>query len=132
MPIYEYLCGSCGVKKEVLQRMSDPLLTVCSECGQEALTKMVTAAGFQLKGSGWYVTDFRDKGSDKAKVSSDSKKVSADSTSESKSQSTDSGDKSASAAATSDATPASSSTTAASSTTSAPQASSNATGASNT
>jgi len=132
MPIYEYLCGSCGVKKEVLQRMSDPLLTVCSECGQETLTKMVTAAGFQLKGSGWYVTDFRDKGSDKAKVSPDSKKVSADSTSESKSQSTDSGDKSASAAATSDATPASSTTTAASSATSAPQPSSNATGASNT
>jgi putative FmdB family regulatory protein len=132
MPIYEYRCTACAHQEEFLQKLSDPQLTVCPKCGQSTFSKMLTAAGFQLKGSGWYVTDFRDKGSDKAKVSSDSKKVSADSTSESKSQSTDSGDKSASAAATSDATPASSTTTAASSTTSAPQPSSNATGASNT
>jgi putative FmdB family regulatory protein len=59
MPIYAYKCGSCGHAKDVLQKISDPLLTVCPSCGAEAFTKQVTAAGFQLKGSGWYVTDFR-------------------------------------------------------------------------
>ena len=59
MPIYAYKCGSCGHAKDVLQKMSDPLLTVCPACGAETFTKQVTAAGFQLKGSGWYVTDFR-------------------------------------------------------------------------
>ena len=59
MPIYEYRCDACGFQKEYLQKMSDPLLTDCSECGKATLKKMVTAAGFQLKGSGWYVTDFR-------------------------------------------------------------------------
>ena len=62
MPIYEYRCESCGVQKEFLQRISDAPLTDCPECGKKSLQKMVTAAGFQLKGSGWYVTDFRDKG----------------------------------------------------------------------
>ena len=59
MPIYAYRCTSCGHTQDVLQKMSDPLLTTCSACGAEAFTKQVTAAGFQLKGSGWYVTDFR-------------------------------------------------------------------------
>ena len=59
MPIYAYKCGSCGHAKDVLQKMSDPLLTVCPACGAATFTKQVTAAGFQLKGSGWYVTDFR-------------------------------------------------------------------------
>ena len=59
MPIYAYKCGSCGHAKDVLQKMSDPPLTQCPACGAEAFTKQVTAAGFQLKGSGWYVTDFR-------------------------------------------------------------------------
>ena len=59
MPIYAYRCASCGHAKDVLQKISDPLLTVCPACGAEALQKQVTAAGFQLKGSGWYVTDFR-------------------------------------------------------------------------
>ena len=59
MPIYAYKCGSCGHAKDVLQKMSDPVLTVCPECGAAAFTKQVTAAGFQLKGSGWYATDFR-------------------------------------------------------------------------
>ena len=62
MPIYAYKCGSCGHAKDVLQKMSDPLLTVCPACGEAAFSKQVTAAGFQLKGSGWYVTDFRDGG----------------------------------------------------------------------
>jgi putative FmdB family regulatory protein len=63
MPIYAYRCGECGHSRDVLQKLSDPLLTTCPACGAEAFTKQVTAAGFQLKGSGWYVTDFRDNGS---------------------------------------------------------------------
>lgn len=59
MPIYAYKCGSCGHSKDVLQKISDAPLTVCPACGAEAFSKQVTAAGFQLKGSGWYVTDFR-------------------------------------------------------------------------
>jgi len=59
MPIYAYRCTSCGHAKDVLQKMSDPLLTVCPDCGASTFVKQVTAAGFQLKGSGWYVTDFR-------------------------------------------------------------------------
>ena len=67
MPIYAYRCESCGHAKDVLQKISDPLLTTCPSCGAEAYKKQVTAAGFQLKGSGWYVTDFR--GGDSAKAS---------------------------------------------------------------
>ena len=59
MPIYAYRCAACGHAKDVLQKISDPVLTVCPNCGAEAFQKQVTAAGFQLKGSGWYVTDFR-------------------------------------------------------------------------
>jgi len=59
MPIYAYRCGACGHAQDVLQKLSDPVLTTCPSCGAEAYTKQVTAAGFQLKGSGWYVTDFR-------------------------------------------------------------------------
>jgi len=64
MPIYAYRCSTCGHAKDVLQKMSDPVLTVCPACGASTFVKQVTAAGFQLKGSGWYVTDFRggDKG----------------------------------------------------------------------
>ena len=60
MPIYAYRCGTCGHAQDVLQKISDPLLTVCPACGASTYEKQVTAAGFQLKGSGWYVTDFRD------------------------------------------------------------------------
>jgi putative FmdB family regulatory protein len=59
MPIYAYRCESCGHAKDVLQKMSDPVLTTCPACGAESYKKQITAAGFQLKGSGWYVTDFR-------------------------------------------------------------------------
>jgi len=59
MPIYAYKCASCGHAKDVLQKISDAPLTVCPQCGAAAFQKQVTAAGFQLKGSGWYVTDFR-------------------------------------------------------------------------
>ena len=62
MPIYEYRCTSCGHQQEFLQKVSDAQMTVCPKCGKPALEKMVTAAGFQLKGSGWYVTDFRNSG----------------------------------------------------------------------
>jgi putative FmdB family regulatory protein len=60
MPIYAYKCESCGFAKDVLQKISDPLLTQCPTCQKETFQKQLTAAGFQLKGSGWYVTDFRD------------------------------------------------------------------------
>jgi putative FmdB family regulatory protein len=59
MPIYAYKCSSCGFAKDVLQKISDAPLTDCPSCGQSAFQKQVTAAGFQLKGTGWYVTDFR-------------------------------------------------------------------------
>ncbi|MFD1892684.1 zinc ribbon domain-containing protein [Ottowia beijingensis] len=62
MPIYAYKCASCGFAKDVLQKISDAPLTVCPSCGESAFSKQLTAAGFQLKGSGWYVTDFRDGG----------------------------------------------------------------------
>ncbi|WOB07258.1 FmdB family zinc ribbon protein [Piscinibacter gummiphilus] len=59
MPIYAYRCEACGHAKDVLQKISDPVLSTCPSCGASAFKKQVTAAGFQLKGSGWYVTDFR-------------------------------------------------------------------------
>lgn len=63
MPIYAYKCSACGHAKDVLQKISDAPLSECPECGQSTFSKQVTAAGFQLKGSGWYVTDFRGNGS---------------------------------------------------------------------
>lgn len=63
MPIYEYRCNECKHEVEALQRLADPPLVKCPACGKDALTKLVSAAGFQLKGSGWYVTDFRGGGS---------------------------------------------------------------------
>jgi len=59
MPIYAYRCSACGHAKDVLQKLSDDPLTDCPACGQAAFSKQVTAAGFQLKGSGWYATDFK-------------------------------------------------------------------------
>lgn len=59
MPIYEYRCEACGFQKEFLQKMSDAMLTTCPECQKETFSKMLSAAGFQLKGSGWYATDFK-------------------------------------------------------------------------
>jgi putative FmdB family regulatory protein len=66
MPIYAYKCSACGFAKDALQKMSDAPLTVCPACGASTFEKQVTAAGFQLKGSGWYVTDFREGGGKKA------------------------------------------------------------------
>jgi putative FmdB family regulatory protein len=62
MPIYEYRCGACGYQKEFLQRLSDKPLTKCPECGKRTFNKLVTAAGFHLKGTGWYATDFKNSG----------------------------------------------------------------------
>lgn len=59
MPIYEYACGHCGHELEALQKLSDAPLVVCPECGREALVKKISAAGFRLKGGGWYETDFK-------------------------------------------------------------------------
>lgn len=72
MPIYAYKCSSCGHQQDVLQKISEDPLTICPACGQASFAKQVTAAGFQLKGSGWYVTDFRDNGA-KKEAKSDSK-----------------------------------------------------------
>lgn len=59
MPIYAYKCQSCGAARDVLQKLSDPPLTDCPVCGAATFSKQLTAAGFQLKGGGWYVTDFK-------------------------------------------------------------------------
>ncbi|MDX9716967.1 FmdB family zinc ribbon protein [Thauera sp. WH-2] len=59
MPIYEYRCPSCGFQKDHLQKMSDAPLSTCPSCGAEGYAKLLSAAGFQLKGSGWYATDFK-------------------------------------------------------------------------
>lgn len=74
MPIYAYRCTECGFQKDHLMKVSDPLLTECPECGKASYTKMLTAAGFQLKGTGWYVTDFKGSGAKTAPaVSTDAK-----------------------------------------------------------
>lgn len=81
MPIYEYVCRSCGLEKEHLQKMSDSPIENCPECGSGEYVKQISAAGFQLKGSGWYVTDFKNKPVSETKTKSKSK-------SETKSEST--------------------------------------------
>ena len=71
MPIYEYRCGACGYQKEFLQRISDTPLKNCPECGKRAFKKLVTAAGFHLKGTGWYATDFKNSGAKKPAAKAD-------------------------------------------------------------
>lgn len=71
MPIYEYRCSACGFEKDALQKMSDKPLVDCPECGKPALVKLISAAGFQLKGSGWYATDFKGSGKPKAPARTD-------------------------------------------------------------
>jgi putative FmdB family regulatory protein len=76
MPIYAYMCESCGHRQDVLQKVSDPVLSKCPACAASSFVKQVTAAGFQLKGSGWYATDFRGgapAAPDKADATPDSK-----------------------------------------------------------
>ncbi len=79
MPIYEYRCTQCGHKLEALQKFSDAPLTTCPACAKETLSKLVSAAGFQLKGSGWYQTDFRGGGkpAEKADAAKDGAKADA-------------------------------------------------------
>lgn len=67
MPIYEYRCESCGFQKDHLQKLSDPVLTTCPQCGKDSYVKQLSAAGFQLKGTGWYATDFKGGGTAPAK-----------------------------------------------------------------
>jgi putative FmdB family regulatory protein len=88
MPIYEYRCSACGHQQEFLQKVSDAPLTVCTACGKPTFSKMLTAAGFQLKGSGWYATDFRNQGSaPKAKAAEGKGEAKAESKGESKGES---------------------------------------------
>jgi len=75
MPIYEYECQACGHKKEALQKISDDPLVECPECGKPELKKLISAAGFRLKGAGWYETDF--KSGSKKNIAGDSKKKSS-------------------------------------------------------
>ena len=89
MPIYEYQCQECQHKLEVMQRMSDARLTTCPTCGKESLTKLVSAVGFQLKGTGWYETDF--KGKPKTPRGGDGESSSSSSSSSSSTSSSDSG-----------------------------------------
>ncbi len=70
MPIYEYHCAACGHQKDVLQKVADAPLTICPSCGKESFAKALTAAGFQLKGSGWYATDFKGGASSATKTDS--------------------------------------------------------------
>lgn len=91
MPIYEYQCAACGHQLEALQKMSEEPLKDCPKCNQAELQKMVSAAGFQLKGSGWYITDYKDK----SKSKSDSSSTSTDSTSKDSSSGSNSSNNSA-------------------------------------
>ena len=68
MPIYEYRCAACGFQNEYIQKVSEPLLTTCPQCGKDTFKKLLTAAGFQLKGSGWYATDFKGGGAKPAET----------------------------------------------------------------
>ena len=90
MPIYAYRCEDCGHAQDFLQKISDPLMDTCPSCGSKGFRKQVTAAGFQLKGEGWYVTDFRDGGKKDAKKAGegegDGKRAAAESGSEAKSE----------------------------------------------
>lgn len=62
MPIYAYRCSDCGFQQDMLRKISDPPLTLCPSCGHDSFSKQLSAPAFQLKGTGWYVTDFRDNG----------------------------------------------------------------------
>ena len=77
MPIYEYRCSGCGHQQEYIQKVNDPQHTQCPACGKETFSKMLSAAGFQLKGSGWYATDFKGSGSKPASKTADAKPAEA-------------------------------------------------------
>jgi putative FmdB family regulatory protein len=73
MPIYDYQCTSCGFKKEVMRKISEPNVTACPECQKETFAKQVSAPSFQLNGTGWYATDFKNSGSKNSGSKSDAK-----------------------------------------------------------
>ena len=106
MPIYEYRCSECGQDHEVLQKVSEPPLTECPACGKPTLQKQLSAAGFQLKGSGWYATDFKGSGKKpekKAEAKTEAKtEVKAETKSETKSAETKTESKPASTSTTTD------------------------------
>jgi putative FmdB family regulatory protein len=103
MPIYEYRCSECGQDHEVLQKVSEPPLTQCPACGKPALQKQLSAAGFQLKGSGWYATDFKGSTKKPAEKKADAKsEVKAETKSETKSAETKTESKPASTSTTTD------------------------------
>jgi len=108
MPIYAYKCDSCGHAKDVLRKISDAPLTDCPQCGGASFKKQVTAAGFQLKGSGWYVTDFRgaDKAAAPAKSGDSGSTAAASTASKSADTGTGTGTAAATASAPATATPA--------------------------
>ena len=91
MPIYEYRCTACGHELEALQKISEPLLINCPSCHQDALAKQLSAAGFQLKGSGWYATDFRNGSKPAAKPKPEGESKGAESKSEAPAESAKSG-----------------------------------------
>ena len=86
MPIYEYRCSECGFQDEYLQKVSEPPLSVCPSCGKATFQKLLSAAGFQLKGSGWYATDFRNSGTKPAKAGDSKPGAAADSKPEAKAE----------------------------------------------
>ncbi|HEX6267231.1 MAG TPA: zinc ribbon domain-containing protein [Burkholderiales bacterium] len=87
MPIYEYRCEACGHQEEFLQKISEPPLTECPACRKSSFTKLLSAAGFQLKGSGWYATDFKSKSTKPAEKKADAKPdAKVDSASETKAE----------------------------------------------
>lgn len=81
MPIYEYRCNQCGFEKEHLQKLNSQVLTTCPACGADAYVKLISAAGFQLKGSGWYATDFKNGSAKPASTASTSSDSASDSSS---------------------------------------------------
>jgi len=89
MPIYEYECGACGERREYIQKFSDSAKRKCPACGALKLKRLMSAAAFHLKGSGWYVTDFRDKGKKKGDDKSTGKDGGKDSAKDSAEKSTD-------------------------------------------
>lgn len=107
MPIYEYRCSLCGHELEALQKLSEPALVTCPSCKQDSLTKLISAAGFQLKGTGWYATDFRSSGAKPAaKDGAKDGAKPASSDGDTKSGKTDAATDSKSPSATTTATPA--------------------------
>ena len=76
MPVYEYECSSCAHRLEKLQKISDSPLTICPECNKPDLQKLISAAGFRLKGGGWYETDFKTTGKKNLHSSQDTNKSS--------------------------------------------------------